>query len=49
VNPDVGAAAALNIERRGSEESDSHLGYAQDYDIRLGRRNKCRNGTPGCI
>ena len=35
VNPDVGAAAALNIERRGSEESDSHLGYAQDYDIRL--------------
>ena len=35
VNPDVGAAAALDIERRGSEESDSHLGYAQDYDIRL--------------
>jgi predicted nucleotidyltransferase len=24
VNPDVGAAAALDIERRGSEESDSH-------------------------
>jgi hypothetical protein len=35
VNPDVGAAAAPDIERGGSEESDSHLGYAQDYDIRL--------------
>ena len=41
VNPNVGAAAALNIERCGSEESDSHLGYAQDYDY------TCRNGTPG--
>jgi hypothetical protein len=41
VNPDVGAAAALNTERCGSEESDSQLGYAQDYDY------TCRNGTPG--
>ena len=41
MNPNVGAAAALNIERRGSEESDSHSGYAQDYD------DICRSGTPG--
>jgi len=32
LNPDVCAAAALDIERRGSEETNSHLEYAQDYD-----------------
>jgi len=32
VNPDVGAAAALDVQRSGSEESDSHLGYAHDHD-----------------